>query len=366
MIGKSQAYYGNCETKTALLPVKPLRIKHCTITVIKIFAIITSIAVIGLNSYMLMSIKDDLTKVHYKLYGLFESLDESTFLMKSDVRPKVDLINRMLSYELPTSILAAFQKSNTKLTNSLGDMTINLENLISLYKSILGFDEDWTIMPNTQHLTCTLIPSNDADQVYERMMKRKKQSGEDDNQSKEVHPLLDRDYPHSGDYYYPENYELPSIEAMRKNGTDPRLPPSFFTEFLKFLKARFNVNESNIYFGNSFLNWSRSIYMADYQSPGSSAVAEVSLTPKPDQNLGKTPTPAPSHLRRRRFVTDFMRKKDLGTFMQKFSDNVMIKVHTVRNTVEDMCSMTKKVLKFSNDQCSATDDLIKFINCIIG
>lgn len=363
---KNKEYYGHYDPIVSTRPRRKTVLCHQIKRGIQIGGLLVSMTLICFNSYLLMKIKDDLKKVDYRFYELFKSADESTFLIRSDVRPKVDLISQMLSYQLPNAILAAFKKSNVELTNSLGDITFNLENLVELYRSLLGFDDEWMITPNTQHLTCSLVPSDKIGEVYEQMLKRKRNANEDDNQSLNVNPILDREYPDYNDYITPPNHHKPSIERKRKIVVKYPEGRTFFSGIMDIIKEKFGVNESSVYIPERFRQWSQQsiITRVEHESPSLSSMTSKNETEEEDTVIVTT-TPPPK-VRKRRFAADFIQKKDLENYMKRYSDNVMIKVHTVKNTVSDVCSMTKKILNFPESQCPITTDLVQFIGCLLG
>ncbi|UOL48931.1 transmembrane protein [Wufeng Myotis altarium paramyxovirus 1] len=71
-----------------------------------------------------------------------------------ELKPRIMVIDKALTYQLPTAIMKAFEVSHLDLRSTLDQIMFDMEKLINLYKAILGFQDDWSVNPEAQRLKC--------------------------------------------------------------------------------------------------------------------------------------------------------------------------------------------------------------------
>ncbi|AYM47543.1 transmembrane protein [Bat paramyxovirus] len=75
-----------------------------------------------------------------------------------DLKPRSIVMDRILSYQLPTAIVKAFEVSHTDLRETLEGVVVDLAKLTEVYRALLGFDENWDLESNAQRLKCSWSP----------------------------------------------------------------------------------------------------------------------------------------------------------------------------------------------------------------
>lgn len=316
-----------------------------------------SLATLCINSYVLV-------QTHKDMEFIIKEFEETIIVMRSvyefvakDIKPKIDLINSVLSYQLPQAVLNAFKRSNHELSESLSDITINLAQLLELYKSILGFDDDWMLTPESQQLTCALTSYDNSSYVFERFEKKRMTS----------------------DYWAPKNMEKFEAELRDTignifNDTSPTMKPGS--------KAKLNNILGYI---QDYMGWNK---------PNNKYGTQ--LTPKPwteDQNYnGPTPKPARSEKRAKRSLSDSDFETDKITYTnQSITDdhtkfryvvktfgelrhdrakrsstkNDKFEVHTITDTPDDICRFSKNLLKLPKNICMSNSRMMEFLKCFL-
>lgn len=94
-----------------------------------------------------------LTRITYK--DLFNNVKDLHDYMLYDLKPRTVIIDRVLSYQLPTAIVKAFEISHTDLRETLEGVVVDLAKLTEVYRALLGFNSDWGLEENAQRLKCS-------------------------------------------------------------------------------------------------------------------------------------------------------------------------------------------------------------------
>lgn len=82
-----------------------------------------------------------------------------------DLKPRVTQMDRVLSFQLPTAIVKAFEISHTDLRETLESVVVDLAKLTELYRALLGFNDDWALDGNAQRLRCTWSPYSYSEEL---------------------------------------------------------------------------------------------------------------------------------------------------------------------------------------------------------
>ncbi|AYM47537.1 transmembrane protein 1 [Bat paramyxovirus] len=59
-----------------------------------------------------------------------------------DLKPRSIIMDKILSYQLPTAIVKAFEISHTDLRETLEGVVVDLAKLTEVYRALLGFDQN--------------------------------------------------------------------------------------------------------------------------------------------------------------------------------------------------------------------------------
>lgn len=309
-----------------------------------------SLVILGVNSVILIQTHDDMKKMEEEFIELLKLVGETQTMLKLELKPKIDLVTTFLSVKLPRSILSAFKHSNNQLVESLGGITGDLEKLIELYRSLLGFNDDWLLTPTTQHMTCTMIDGYSYTEIYEKVNAVRNKYTEDSSTPIEENPVTEkarRDLPSN---------PAPNI-AVHNNESDYQMGNLF-----KTLSAFFNYNSTRYTMQDALDNLSKMMLNRNKLSN------QVSGTPQPQLSSDETIVPhSDGHhqsSRKRRFAAEYYKKDEAISYIDDLASDSVIRIHTVDDTVEDFCSLTKQVLKFSGTSCPTQQKILEYIKCL--
>lgn len=154
-------YYGADRTRSNKVPKIKIN-NSCRFYAILAINLSLSILVV-VNSYYSFSAAKEINTL--RIYA--SSTDENIDLIKKElergVKPRLMLIDRVITYQLPSAIIRAFEISHQDLRMSLAAITLDLKRVIELYKALLGFTDDWILSNNAQQLQCSWSPKRDRD-----------------------------------------------------------------------------------------------------------------------------------------------------------------------------------------------------------
>lgn len=294
----------------------------------------SSLILVCLNTVTLFQEDNKIATLSSSMNDVGVIVAELDDMIRSEIKPRILLVSSLLSYKLPNAILDAFKKSSKDLTSSLKGITIDLENLIDLYRSILGFDDDWIITPETQHLTCSLLPTEKAGKVFDKVYKARD------------------DYMKGLKYHGPTdapNIAPLAINQVLLNVTGVR-NETFWENVYNSLSEMIGTsrNDSTI---NTLLNLLKS-----------------KRSDNMDHDLITTPTPSPSQVthgsRKRRYVVNMVTPDDPYKGRKNLKLHKNVDVHVITNRVEDLCRFTKKILGYDPRKCPRENKIFEMIKCL--
>lgn len=76
-------------------------------------------------------------------------------ILKDQLMPRVILMEKIITFQLPSAIMKAFEVSHQDLRISLSNIMYDLKRVIELYKALMGFEDDWVLSNNAQKLQCS-------------------------------------------------------------------------------------------------------------------------------------------------------------------------------------------------------------------
>lgn len=354
-------YYGRSQKKNEPLIKSPKRSRnHWKFWSLLLF-LIPALTLVIINTYLLYETHQDYILLDKKLKHLQASLEETGSMIKLSVKPQVDIITSFLSYQLPEAILRAFRRSNNELTNRLGGITVNLVNLIDMYKSILGFDEEWMLMPDTKQITCSFIDNSEVGEHFERVRRSRHEYFKDKPKPKLRIPTSD---PFLNDL--PVNSAEQILEHVFTNHTSLKDETrGVLGAVLETIQKYFGENSTRV----TIYEGIRKIFGENWGGQGqrndSSPSDLMYIQPRP------TPTHRPSQslMRRKRYAASLVRtrrdKGDSPTPDYNYYEGSDIHVHTITNTVPDMCRVTKEIMGFNQLNCDTYDLLIEYLSCLM-
>lgn len=107
-----------------------------------------------ISMYQVLMMKDQRVQTINQLSDINSTIFSLTEYINRDLKPRLNLMDRVVTYQLPTTILKAFEVSYNDLRTTMEQIVVDTEKLIGLYKAILGFSSDWNIDPTAQRLRC--------------------------------------------------------------------------------------------------------------------------------------------------------------------------------------------------------------------
>lgn len=173
MEGVSREYYGFTKDENSQIVMKKSTVAHgIRIGFITVCIAVTSICSL-LSAYQVMMINRSRADIEIKIAAMNNTIHLMNEYMIRDLKPRMTVIDRVVTYQLPTTILKAFELSYNDLRSTMEQVVVDTEKLIGLYKAILGFQSDWTVDPTAQRLRCyweeytvdDYILFNDADTI---------------------------------------------------------------------------------------------------------------------------------------------------------------------------------------------------------
>lgn len=128
--------------------------------------IFTLIILTIINTYYVFSTVKEVGTL--RVYSI--TTDENIDLIKKEIergiKPRLMLIDRVITYQLPSAIIRAFEISHQDLRMSLASITLDLKRVIELYKALLGFTDDWILANDAQQLQCSWSPKRNLNESY--------------------------------------------------------------------------------------------------------------------------------------------------------------------------------------------------------
>lgn len=105
--------------------------------------------------YFSIETADNVNRMKSNYVDLVNNVKDIHDYMLYDLKPRTIIIDRVLSYQLPTAIVRAFEISHTDLRETLEGVVVDLAKLTEVYRALLGFNSDWGLEENAQRLKCS-------------------------------------------------------------------------------------------------------------------------------------------------------------------------------------------------------------------
>lgn len=330
------------------------------------------VIILGINTYLLY-----VTQVDYKyLLEDYDELYKITRNMRDDIqkelKPRLDFVTHFLSYKLPNAVLHSFKRSNQELTDQLGGITFNLNQLLELYRSILGFDDDWQLTPDTQHMTCSFIPPDQVSPMYERAFAARERYAIKVKHPPDINPIIDRKDYDSGALSAKNLRDL--IKAANMTGSGLTKDQRNYQSLVKTLLEYLGINKNSTGFAKAIHNLAADEDSENHEreqqldteltSEAGPTVAreKLLLTPTPKTSL--TTSGSPSKSRKRRYAAHMGYAINRSGPVKDFLKGVKVKIHTITGTVRDMCAATKNILGIKNNTCLSNNRIVELLKCL--
>ncbi|UBB42371.1 transmembrane protein [Jingmen Miniopterus schreibersii paramyxovirus 1] len=136
---------------------KPKKQKSCNVFlfIFNVFYHIGLMTAIIMMLYFSIESADNVRSINNTYKDLYHNVREIHDYMLYDLKPRTVIIDRVLSYQLPTAIVKAFEISHTDLRETLEGVVVDLAKLTEVYRALLGFNSDWGLEENAQRLKCS-------------------------------------------------------------------------------------------------------------------------------------------------------------------------------------------------------------------
>nr|UED37251.1 putative TM protein [Paramyxoviridae sp.] len=147
----STEYYGNSlyQRRKAKESISCLRtLIYILIIILVIILVLSGIIIIYKNNNRLYQI-EKMTVMSS------EKIAQASELLTMNINPKIDLMDRVINYQLPKAIMRAFEVSHKDLKMSMVYILSDLQRITELYKALLGFEDNWNLANDAQVLKCS-------------------------------------------------------------------------------------------------------------------------------------------------------------------------------------------------------------------
>ncbi|UOL48939.1 transmembrane protein [Jingmen Myotis davidii paramyxovirus 1] len=111
-------------------------------SIIKIIIVICMMTSSCIVLYNTVFIKDNMPEESNHVKQILAIIKELRETVIYELRPRISVIDRAITYQLPHSIMKAFEISHTDLRSALSQIIMDLEKIVDIHRSMLGIYGD--------------------------------------------------------------------------------------------------------------------------------------------------------------------------------------------------------------------------------